>query len=295
MNITRRPHYTYHPFIFERLPCLYFYHAKAVIGRRRQRCVWKLYEPFTYEEVSAMLPNDTKSLCIFAVHSTADHFEHNILVYLANLAKQFDRVIVITTQISVANVRDIPNNCVCRSVPNQCHDFGMWFRVLWNMRVSRLDTIALVNDSCTIHAPLDEVFAVAGVHPEWKCWGITDSSEIRPHLQTYFVVVRGEAIRHLLDFIHQSKMSVKDMQDKWTVIRDFEVGLSTFLNSRGVQVHAVYPWDRVRHCRTALSETGLNPSYSLWPSLLVLGCPLLKKKRLHYKNEADFIKIWSRL
>lgn len=295
MNITHRPHYTFHPFVFERTPCIFFFHAKAVIGRRRQRCVWKSYEPFPGEEVAAMVPSATRTLCVFAIHSTLNYFEHNVLVYLANLSKQFDRIVVMTTQLEVINARDIPPNCVYRTVPNQCHDFGMWFRVLWNLPTEALTTIALVNDSCTIHAPLDELFAVAGVHPEWRCWGVTDSVEVQPHLQTYFVVMRDAVIRHLIDFVHQSKMSVKSMQDKWTVVRDFEIGLSLFLNSRGVQFNAVYAWDRVKHCRTVLSESGINPSYALWPCLLVLGCPLLKKKRLHYRHEAEFLKIWSKI
>lgn len=295
VGITRRPHYTYHAFIFERLPCIFFYHAKASIGRRRRRSLWKLYEPFTEEEVLELVPASTTRLCVFAIHSTLDHIDHNTLLYLDQLTRHFDLVLTMTTQIEVKNAEHLPDKCVLRMVPNQCHDFGMWFRVIWNLPLRNIQTLALVNDSCQILKSLDEVFGIAATHPDWKFWGVSDSAELQPHLQTYFVVCVGDVIQHLIDFVHQSKMSVKDMQDKWTVVRDFEIGLSTFLTNRGIKIHAVYPYERVNLCFTHLKTTGSNPSLALWDRLLVLGCPLLKKKRIHHRHEADFIKIFSDL
>lgn len=293
MGITNNPHYTFHAFLFERLPCIFFHEAHATIGRRRRKTVWAQWQPFCESDVSVMIPEKTKKLCLFATHSELDHFEHNILQYLANLAPHFDLVLVLSTQAFVMNARDIPPNCVVKFVHNQCHDFGMWFRVLLNLPRRALETVALVNDSCIILDSLQEVFARASVHPDWKFWGITDSQEIQHHLQTYFVVVHGDAIDVLVSFVRQCHMSPRLMSNKGVVIRDFEVGLSEYMSTKHVSINAIFPYKQVKWCRTLLNGQGVNPSLALWDRLLVLGCPLLKKRRLQYRGEAEFIKHWS--
>ena len=295
VGITKRPYYTYHAFVFERLPCLFFHQSEAVIGRRRLRSVWSRWDPLTQAEVEALVPEQTTSLCLFATHTDLDHFAHNILVYLDNLSQQFELVLVLTTQAEISNAEHIPRGCKIRKVINQCHDFGIWFRVLRNLPKRNLKRLALVNDSCTILSPLHEVFARASVHPEWKFWGITDSQEVQPHLQTYFVVAHDEVIDLLQAFARQARMSPREMHDKWFVVREFEIGLSAYMLAHGVAINAVFPFSQVKHCQTTMGGQGANPSLALWDRLLVLGCPLLKKRRLHYRQEQIFINNWIRV
>ena len=293
MAITGKPYYTCHAFIFERTPCVFFYAEGARIGHRRTNFICQKesmkWHRFSTSDLDVMVPTGCKRLCLFASHTDCGEMGGDAITFVRRLAPHYDRVVVTTTR----PVRQrLPNNCLPVDVPNQCHDFGQWFRVLHGLgdRRTELEEVTLVNDSCTLLGPLDGIFDRARQHPEWLFWGITDSQEVSPHLQTYFVSCRGPAIESLVKFVHGSVMCPRRMKDKAVVIHEFEIALSTHMIKDGVGLNAVYPYDRVLQCDKILTDDSPNPSYGMWDRMLTLGCPLLKKKRVHVDGEQDVIQ-----
>ena len=291
LTITGKPYYTCHAFVFERTPCAFFYAEGAKIGHRRSNFIAQkesmVWRPFSSDDLAVFIPPECRRLCLFASHSEGGSMDGDAVTYAKRLAPQFDRVVVTSTR----PVHDIlPPNCIVGEVPNQCHDFGQWFRTVHGLRGrTDLEEVTLVNDSCITLGALDPIFDKARQHPEWRFWGVTDSLEVSPHLQTYFVSCRGDAINRLVDFVHRSIMCPRRMRDKAVVISDFEVALSTHMLGAGVPLAAVYPYRKVLQQEKALADDGANPSLGMWDRLLLLGCPLLKKQRLHFDGEDGFI------
>ena len=132
--LTGNDFYTLHPFIMERLPCLYLYHKNYKIGRlRHPRKPWKIWTPLTNAEINCLTETFRTRLALFATHSIADQIEKNTVHYIKELAQNYDNVIVISTQHTIYNKDELPANCRLVQTDNACHDFGLHFRVLFNI------------------------------------------------------------------------------------------------------------------------------------------------------------------
>jgi hypothetical protein len=126
-------------------------------------------------------------------------------------------------------------------------DFGAWHDIarLNETLVRGAEEVLLINDSMLgPFFPLGPIFEGMLARGE-GLFGLTDSPDRSPHLQSYFLLFRGQAaIAALWDFLGAIKLSfVKD-----TMIRRGEVRLSKFISSRGVPQWASFPFDQLeRH------------------------------------------------
>lgn len=300
LSITGRPFYTLHPFVFERLPAIYFYNKGAHIARRnRPESRWQKYRPFDKDIVADMVQGHRR-VAIFASHSELTYLHKNTVKYISAVAKFFDVVIVVTTQHHVHNRGELPVNCVLQQTKNHCHDFGLYWRVLLSLPSSHtIHELLLFNDSCwCVDADkFADVFGRASALPDCF-WGMTESNEIMHHLQTFFVGAKGhEAIAAMIDFARsmKHKLTEKHMSNKSVIVYEFEIGMSVFVRAKGVQIRSIYSIMDVSNVRTTLTHAAsrANPSYYHWDRLLALGCPLVKKARQTYHAEYNFIQQYS--
>ena len=126
---------------------------------------------------------------------------------------------------------------------NAGFDFAAWQDGLEAAGLPRSDTEILViaNDSvCGPFAPLTSVlerfdFEKADV------WGLTDSWQIRYHLQSYFMTFGPAAFRS--PAFARFWGGVRDLRLKRAVIRSYEVQLTQLLLQAGLRCEALWPYD----------------------------------------------------
>lgn len=231
---------------------------------------------------------DAPRVCLFASYESQPWVSQEVITYCRALAPFFDRVVLLTNEDRgpIINVSEIPVAAVVQ-VPNAWYDMGMHWRVLKNAPLDSVKRLALVNDSCLLVRPLDELFATTKPSP---FWGVADSFEIAHHLQYFFVVFEAEAIATLRRFVDASDFNAygPNVDVRAIACRDFEVGLSVFMEANGIALHGVYspasmlatPAVRdVQPDASRLAIQCINPSMMLWDRMLVAGCPIVKKKR----------------
>ena len=240
-------------------------------------------------------------VCLFASYESQPRVSHEVITYCRALAPFFDRIVLLTNDDRgpILNASEIPVAAVVQ-VPNAWYDMGMHWRVLKNAPLDSVKRLALVNDSCLLVRPLDELFAATKPSP---FWGVSDSFEIAHHLQYFFVVFEAEAIATLRRFVDASDFNAygPNVDVRAIACRDFEVGLSVFMEANGIALHGVYspasmlatPAVRdVQPDASRLAIQCINPSMMLWDRMLVAGCPIVKKKRYISRHGAASDEEW---
>jgi hypothetical protein len=189
--------------------------------------------------------------------------------------------------------------------PNFGLDFGAWRDLLPEVRRrwSVPHELLLVNDSVLgpIH-PLQPVIEAMRAGGD-GLFGLTESLQTDPHLQSYMLLARGvAAVEDLMRFVQQLHVS----SSKWMLVRMGEVRLSRWMRRRGHRVAALFGYDRLVRATlanpterkrlqatyrrlwnleqlspeaaiAALHRRPLNPTHHLWRVLATqFNCPFLK-------------------
>lgn len=197
--------------------------------------------------------------------------------YLEELRTYFDRVVLLTYNTIVPS-----DNIFCESIggivqhvlsENSGFDFGAW-----NRTIHYLDNCThgcLVNDSCIPFRPLKPFF-------EWfdknRCdyAGFTNNLEFHYHIQSYFVIMRGEkTISFVKDFFKEKGI----ITNKFKVIQEYEIGLSNALASHGFKIGAMYD------CKIGKVNWTMKRAIEL----INMGYPFVKR-RLGIKKYANILK-----
>jgi lipopolysaccharide biosynthesis protein len=156
--------------------------------------------------------------------------------------------------------------------PNIGYDFGSWSVALGIMpEIASAERVLIANDSMigpflSMRPLLEEFESTAA-----DAWGLTDSRQFAPHLQSYFLGFRNRILSH--PPIEQFWADVRDETEKLKIIFRNEIGLSRLLREEGYAKAAAFPHeDFVR--------PGENPVIVGWERLLEQGFPFLKREIL---------------
>ena len=182
-----------------------------------------------------------------------------------------------------------------------------------------IDRLILSNDS--VYGPVyplaDTIAAAEAMDVD--AFGITDSWEIRYHLQSYFLIFFPNAIRSKAFRRFWSRFPT--ISDKPWLIRNGEVRLTSVLARSKLRLGALCPyWDVSRKILAQLDEMDLggrsplmtsermylrhvkgmiiagqpiNPSHYFWESLIVdWNCPFLKRELLQF-NPVGVPRPWE--
>ncbi|MFM8856329.1 MAG: rhamnan synthesis F family protein [Actinomycetota bacterium] len=124
-------------------------------------------------------------------------------------------------------------------------DFASWMSTLatfpWLMNESK--QLLLINDSnIGPLRPLAELLE-RGRSLDVDAWGITDSWDIKYHIQSYFLHFNESALRsgHLADFV--DSFSFPSVKEK--IIGYGEIGLSQFLLARKLRLGVLFPYTKL--------------------------------------------------
>lgn len=243
---------------------------------------------FDEATVCSIIGEGTTSLCLFASYDTSNRVSDNLIEYVTQLKEHFDKVLFLTNPRGTTNGQ-LENEgslrCKVVYVPNQCQDFGMWYRLLHRFPdIYNLKRLALVNDSCFIVNDLSRAFKRAA-ETNLVFWGLLKSDEVSPHVQTFFVVMDSvESVKWGLKFFNDQVMPTDITRHD--LVHVWEIGLSRHMAEQ-FEVSGVYSMQDVLKVAPARSAPS-NASVYYWDVLLYLGYPLMKRNR---KNVSTAIQV----
>lgn len=220
-----------------------------------------------------------KRLCIFA-HWDRDNIIDDYVIYYLKALKEVCETIIFVSDCNLkASETDKLDN-IADFVMAQKHgeyDFGSYKRgfLLAKENGLQFDELLLVNDSC--YGPFYPLKPVFDKMDKKKCdfWGMTQNSYgikmtpkgvdfcDKPHVQSYFILLRQPTFVTFEDFIQ----TVKPEKIKEDVVINYEIGLTNLLRNKGFK-YAVY-FDKFKH---------------------VENCTLAKWDKLIQKYQYPFLK-----
>ena len=217
------------------------------------------------------------------VDETFDASEHvrcDLLNYLAELRGcGFSLVLVSSSPLREAaslQLHEICDAVLERS--NSGYDFGAWQEAMATLGLPRpgAECLLLVNDSLFgPFAPLRGILdGIDFRHAE--IWGLTESLEIRHHLQSYFLAFGPAALSS--SAWHDFWRSFHPASSRMKTIRNGEVGLACHLERAGLRTAALFPFT---------PASAVNPCIVRWRELLAAGYPFVKRELLRDNPAAD--------
>ncbi len=270
-------------------------------------------DPHAARPPAAAPPSATpRRVCLFAGYDAQGLVDDYVVEYVRELSRFADVYYLCDGFLEPDEMAKLqPLTKGAWAVRHAAYDFGSWSMLArtlvgWDV-LEQYDELLLVNDSCYLLRPLDDVFATMSERDcDW--WGLQatkglaataaapsnsftepipidevrdrllptyDDDEIYDfHVGSYFLAYRRAVtsdhhFRRLLDSVHRQR-------SKFSIIAKYEVGLTRFLTGKGYRldtyVDALYPD---------------QPIFTEWYfELLEQGFPLLKKFLL-YRNTYD--------
>ena len=125
------------------------------------------------------------------------------------------------------------------------YDFGSYKRGLeqaeLNNQLEQSTHVLFCNDS--VYGPLSDLATAIKpmLHRDDEAWGLTESHQLRPHLQSFFLLFGRSLLQdsRIRNVFH----SVQQQPHRQAVIEHYELGLSRALLAAGIQLKALIPAD----------------------------------------------------
>jgi lipopolysaccharide biosynthesis protein len=223
----------------------------------------------------------SKKLCLFASFSTKSRIEPRVVFYLESLRSAGYEIVFVTTSESINpnDLETLKDSCSYVALrENLTLDFGSWataMRLVGSDRIKSAEKLLLCNDS--VFGPLGSLpDPEMGNEPE--IFGITESWQHEPHLQSYFLLMNRAAIQS--PFFKKFWSGFRFLHVKRNIIRRYEIGYSRVAKRQGIKLTALIPYTTLTEGRFSLDtpQTLLpNPSPDLWQRLIEkFECPFIK-------------------
>ncbi|WP_340539436.1 rhamnan synthesis F family protein [Nocardioides sp. GXZ039] len=259
-------------------------------------------------------PDDqpVRRICLFAGFDAGGVLDETVVDYVRDLSRFADVYYLCDSYLPPAELAKLDG--IVRgawAIRHGCYDFGSYAMLAHELvgwdTVSSYDELLLVNDSCYLLRPLDDVFATMDARAaDW--WGLQATKGIAAtrdapsnaftepipldeartdylprwedddvydfHVGSYFLAYR----RPVLDDPHFARLleSVHRQRGKAAIIHKYEIGLTHTLLAGGHAVDtyldAVYPF---------------HPLFTAWHFELIAGGFPLLKRYLIYQNHYD--------
>lgn len=226
-----------------------------------------------------------KSVSFFASYFKGTEIPYYITVYLTELKKHFDDVVLLGSNSKLSENSTAflsSNNIHVQLENNEGYDFGLWYKAFEKYDFTNVKQVALVNDSCVLFKSLSEVM-------EWSrrdgsdLQGITFSEAITKHIQSYFLLINQKAIPFVRDYFKKHKI-IASIHD---VITTYEVGLSKSLLQNGFTINAFTDNDGYKG--------EFSPYYHCINHHLSKGVPVIKSKIINASYRSDELNTLARM
>lgn len=176
--------------------------------------------------------NHTKRACVFAHYDKDGIVDRYVYYYLQKL-KLISKEIVFVTVSNISlddkkHLNEIGVTILQRE--NVGYDFYSYKVGIDYLKDKEYKELILCNDS--VYGPIYSLESVFVQMEKYNVdfWGITSSSMISIHIQSYFIVFREELLSS--DFFYSFWENVKPLEDKVQIIKMYEIGLTQFFNNK---------------------------------------------------------------
>ncbi len=183
-----------------------------------------------------------RRLVIFSHYDCMDIVDEYIIYYLESLKRiSADIVFVSTSRLVASEIDKIKEFCIKVIVrDNIGYDFYSYkIGLLYcENSINKYDQIIFCNDS--VYGPIFDIVDAFGRMQDtgYDFWGITENKEIRPHLQSFFLVFNRNIVNSGILF--QFIKNIDIVHSKKDIIRKYEIGLTAILSKRGFTYGSVY-------------------------------------------------------
>ena len=223
-------------------------------------------------------------------------YVHFILDVFRNLGYEIHFVSTASLdQTTLASIKPLCATACIRE--NAGYDFGSWKKAILGIDPANVSHLLLLNSS--IIGPVFPVERILDVMEKRKCdfWGVTESWEIRRHLQSYFLGFKHSLLVHpcFAEYWRQ----IEPAGDRQSVINRYELGLADYFKARGFRAGAYLTHGRLRIAHLFSSRWNFrkrgNPTL-LYPDLLLkTGVPFIKLQLLRENPGSADLRRVSRL
>lgn len=215
-------------------------------------------------------------LCLFVTYAPVPRLKRHVVRHVEALLEAGVKVVLVANTPLPPDRLEVDPPLLDRLTglyvrANEGFDFAAWAHALRLLedRLGGCERIVLTNDS--IVGPLRpgqlvELFARIRASTA-DVLGLTENSEPRPHLQSFFLVFQRRALSapHFVPFWR----SVRSLPRKELVIDFYETWLTEQLSSGGLRCEPLFQL-------SGRGEPGANDVYYRWPQLIEAGCPFVK-------------------
>jgi hypothetical protein len=219
-------------------------------------------------------------VCFFAHYDQDGVVAPHVLHYLAALRQcGFVTVVISTAALSVVEQEKVTAAgyfLILRS--NKGMDIGGWIEACIRLFPIEARFLLLANDS--VYGPLSDIGDLIDrlTKHEADFYGLVESREVHPHLQSWFLLFRRHAYssKAFADVMCRPMVHV---ESKGELIARYEVGLSRALVEAGLRYYAMFP---------SVSPGGIaarypyNAAHLLWREMIAAGVPFIKVELLRY-------------
>ena len=267
-----------------------------------------------------------RRIAIFVHYDRRGRVHDYVIYYLKALVEAGFEIIFVSNsprvfRKNVPTIRPICSLILRRK--NIGYDFGAYKDGFFAIPdPTQLDALIFANDSA--YGPFSNLAALlARCDDSAAIWGITDSWDIRFHLQSYFLLCKREALTNpwMVAFWRKARY----FQSKRVVVRRYEVRLTQEAIRAGLRCAALFPHRRVVEALSSavlndklLERDGIsdqhraflrrvyeaidrgapvNTTHFFWDYLIgELGCPFLKRELLAANPmHVPFLNQWRRI
>jgi len=259
---------------------------------------------------------------IFVHWSKNDVISNHDRELINSLASEFDQVIVMCNlnkikSIEKKNQNDFSKNVKLVNRENSGYDFGAYQAGLATLRpfANLIDEILFMNNSVyKVHNSLMALMSSVR-NSGFDVTAITNSKEKGLHLQSYFLHLKKTVLAKDEFWNWFEDLKVSDSRN--VTIDKLELPFAHIIESFGLSSGALWDfedlfdfyfssaassllldfrseWGWFVYSKEILKGKMLNPTHYMWPHLLELGCPFLKKDLFRNKELYLGIDSWER-
>jgi lipopolysaccharide biosynthesis protein len=230
-----------------------------------------------------------KNLCIFIHYKNSASLPMYVQIYVNELTKHFDEVVIVYNEpLYAANETIFNENISFVAFPEEGYDFGLFYKYFSQIDQLQYYQIACVNDSNVLFNELLPVF-IWSKEQDLDFWGLIDSNE-KPwfsshknnyHIQSHFLVFNKRAIFALIDFFSLTNINLiyseKDTKKlRRLVIDKWEIGLSCYLLECGLTGKSFINSDSFLKQNNIRKPANLGHKFYI--KLAQAGLPIIKKR-----------------
>lgn len=232
----------------------------------------KVRDLLTIEERNAN--HSAERIALFAQWSRSEEISQSTQRLMQHLLDSNYEVILISACESPAPLKindSLAQRITVVRKPNLGYDFGSWSTAIQLFpEVMNAEHVIIVNDS--LIGPFDNSFSEIVKRLEdsqFDLTGISDSIQMRHHIQSYMVHFNKKAFSH--QALQKFWKEVYEQDEKMDVVEAYELGLTATAQANNLFVGALFPWNLV-------GQYWHNPSVDRWKRLLDLGFPFVKRE-----------------